>query len=299
MFFKPSKFTHSKIENVELKTHWRVPIKITENLLESPILISDLKISEFKFDKGVFQPGQGVSVRPLERKSFFELLKHIGRKERTWLQDIIQALENLNGEAHFKDIKAEVGKIRKKFNPSWDRTVQKELERHSSDSDVWKSRWKGKEDLFYNKSKGKGVWGLRSFNNNAENLESYNKKLEEEVKKKQNLSLAELKKRAGKNKKPKKKTVSTPHFERDVYVVVYVLKAAKGKCDLCSKNAPFKKKKTNEPYLECHHVKLLAKGGEDIIDNAVALCPNCHRKMHSLSLKGDIKKLSTKIEERN
>ncbi|MCH2545844.1 MAG: HNH endonuclease [Alphaproteobacteria bacterium] len=76
-------------------------------------------------------------------------------------------------------------------------------------------------------------------------------------------------------------------------------KAAKGKCDKCSKNAPFKKKKTNEPYLECHHVKLLARGREDIIDNAVALCPNCHRKMHSLSLKSDIKKLFTKIEKRN
>ena len=76
-------------------------------------------------------------------------------------------------------------------------------------------------------------------------------------------------------------------------------KAAKGKCDLCLKNAPFKKKKTNEPYLECHHVKLLVRGREDIIDNAVALCPNCHRKMHSLSLKSDIKKLFTKIEKRN
>ena len=51
--------------------------------------------------------------------------------------------------------------------------------------------------------------------------------------------------------------------------------------------------------LECHHVKLLVRGREDIIDNAVALCPNCHRKMHSLSLKSDIKKLFTKIEKRN
>ena len=60
-----------------------------------------------------------------------------------------------------------------------------------------------------------------------------------------------------------------------------------------------KLQKGSESYLECHHVKLLARGGEDIIDNAVALCPNCHRKMHSLSLKSDIKKLFTKIEKRN
>jgi len=27
------------------------------------------------------------------------------------------------------------------------------------------------------------------------------------------------------------------------------------------------------------------------MNNAVALCPNCHRKMHSLNLKSDQKKL--------
>ncbi|WP_068985414.1 HNH endonuclease [Lysinibacillus xylanilyticus] len=32
----------------------------------------------------------------------------------------------------------------------------------------------------------------------------------------------------------------------------------------------------------------LWKGGEDTIENCVALCPNCHRKMHSLALNEDI-----------
>ena len=34
------------------------------------------------------------------------------------------------------------------------------------------------------------------------------------------------------------------------------------------------------PYLEVHHVKTLAEGGADTIDNAVALCPTCHRALH-------------------
>jgi 5-methylcytosine-specific restriction enzyme A len=34
------------------------------------------------------------------------------------------------------------------------------------------------------------------------------------------------------------------------------------------------------PYLEVHHVKPLAIGGSDTIMNAVALCPNCHRRAH-------------------
>ncbi|MEO1942713.1 MAG: HNH endonuclease [Candidatus Thioglobus sp.] len=37
-----------------------------------------------------------------------------------------------------------------------------------------------------------------------------------------------------------------------------------------------------------HHIHQLADGGEDTTENAVALCPNCHRMMHSLNRKSDI-----------
>ncbi|MBN7827375.1 HNH endonuclease signature motif containing protein [Bowmanella dokdonensis] len=33
-------------------------------------------------------------------------------------------------------------------------------------------------------------------------------------------------------------------------------------------------------FLEVHHVIRLADNGPDTIDNAVALCPNCHRALH-------------------
>jgi 5-methylcytosine-specific restriction protein A len=35
-----------------------------------------------------------------------------------------------------------------------------------------------------------------------------------------------------------------------------------------------------EWFLEEHHVVPLPVGGPDIIENTVALCPNCHRKCH-------------------
>ena len=80
----------------------------------------------------------------------------------TWVKDVQIALKNLGGEAHLSKIFDEVKKIRKDLNQTWTRTVQKELERHSSDSRVWKSKHKGKEDLFYSaKGIGEGVWGLR------------------------------------------------------------------------------------------------------------------------------------------
>lgn len=34
------------------------------------------------------------------------------------------------------------------------------------------------------------------------------------------------------------------------------------------------------PYLEVHHIIFLAQGGDDTVDNAEALCPNCHRRKH-------------------
>ena len=67
-------------------------------------------------------------------------------------------------------------------------------------------------------------------------------------------------------------------------------KKANGRCQLCGMPAPFSDK-NGEPYLESHHVKWLSKGGEDSIDNVVALCPNCHRKMHVVNDVDDLEKL--------
>lgn len=55
-----------------------------------------------------------------------------------------------------------------------------------------------------------------------------------------------------------------------------------GKCQWCKAEAPFIDN-YGEPYLEEHHVQELANGGKDEIDNVVAVCPNCHRKIHILN----------------
>ena len=69
-------------------------------------------------------------------------------------------------------------------------------------------------------------------------------------------------------------------FRRNPDVIAEVLIRAKGICELCSMAAPFLRASNNTPYLEVHHRIMLADGGEDTIANAVALCPNCHRKLH-------------------
>lgn len=78
---------------------------------------------------------------------------------------------------------------------------------------------------------------------------------------------------------PARQQLTTAQFVRDAAVVAYVLKEADGKCESCLNPAPFIKA-NGLPYLEVHHVKHLAYGGSDTVSNAVAVCPNCHRKFH-------------------
>ena len=82
------------------------------------------------------------------------------------------------------------------------------------------------------------------------------------------------------NKEPTQKEVLSYQFERDPKVSAYVLQKANGICNDCNKKGPFISKRTNMPFLEVHHITQLKDGGEDIIGNVVALCPNCHRKRH-------------------
>lgn len=65
-------------------------------------------------------------------------------------------------------------------------------------------------------------------------------------------------------------------------------------CELCEEPAPFQRK-DGAAYLEAHHIIWLARGGQDTIENTVALCPNCHRRMHLLNLAADVLKLKLKL----
>jgi 5-methylcytosine-specific restriction endonuclease McrA len=68
-------------------------------------------------------------------------------------------------------------------------------------------------------------------------------------------------------------------YKRNPYVKAFVLKLSKWICECCRIDAPFIKE-NGFPYLEVHHIRHLANQGSDRIQNAVALCPNCHRRMH-------------------
>ncbi len=71
----------------------------------------------------------------------------------------------------------------------------------------------------------------------------------------------------------------TKVVHRDALVKEITKRNANGYCDLCGEPAPFRTKK-GEPFLEVHHIITLSNKGPDKVTNTVALCPNCHRKIH-------------------
>ncbi len=127
-------------------------------------------------------------------------------------------------------------------------------------------------------------------------IEAVQQSEKEKVKEVQRHSIEEIKEKAKtiETKNVSSKEVKTVYRERNQYIAEYTKERSKGICDLCGKEAPFKEK-NGRPYLESHHVITLADGGPDGIYNTVAICPNCHRRIHVLKNREDIEKLENII----
>lgn len=89
----------------------------------------------------------------------------------------------------------------------------------------------------------------------------------------------------------KERITTVKQYSRSIIVSEFARRMAKGICQLCGENAPFLNKE-GEPFLEVHHIKELANGGSDSLDNVIALYPNCHRKIHILHDEEDIEFLT-------
>jgi hypothetical protein len=78
---------------------------------------------------------------------------------------------------------------------------------------------------------------------------------------------------------PRLMHTTTPVYQRDPAVKAWILHKARGLCELCDKPGPFLRP-DGERFLETHHVIELGSGGTDTVNNVVALCPTCHRRLH-------------------
>ena len=128
---------------------------------------------------------------------------------------------------------------------------------------------------FYIKSLGFKV--LETKNGFGDLFNDFDEKVEESLtgsdeKRKKRLTVA--------NRIPTKRKVEIEIFNRNPDVVAETLLRSNGICEECKNEAPFMRLKDGTPYLEVHHKIRLAYGGEDTVENAIAVCPNCHRKEH-------------------
>ncbi len=81
------------------------------------------------------------------------------------------------------------------------------------------------------------------------------------------------------NQNPASRQATVTLIDRDPDVKAWLLDNSNGVCESCNSKAPFISS-TGIPYLEVHHVKRLADSGPDTLENAVAVCPNCHKALH-------------------
>lgn len=164
----------------------------------------------------------------------------------------------------------------------------------NADTSIWQSYKRASNKIFENKSitahKPKIAYGKTLLNNfwtsglkveNSLTPEDLNINLEKQISYYKTLSQKErLKKLKTANPKPEKVIVTHFAFKRNPLVVIEVLDRANGVCEKCKQPAPFLKDNDGKPYLEVHHIVPLSEDGGDTIENAIALCANCHRHAH-------------------
>jgi 5-methylcytosine-specific restriction protein A len=68
--------------------------------------------------------------------------------------------------------------------------------------------------------------------------------------------------------------------KRSEAVKIAVRRRANGVCEGCESPAPFNDRH-GRPFLEAHHIFQRADDGPDNPSAVIALCPNCHRRVHS------------------
>lgn len=169
-----------------------------------------------------------------------------------WVDDIIQAFENLGGTAEYSELYDEVREVREEPLPkTWKAIVRNRVETHSSDSENFDGN-----DLFYSVDGiGSGTWGLRNFTPRAADLEA-------------SMDDAD----AGSS--------SPDRIEQSVYRVLRDTQLARrikswhgNHCQICGERLSIS---DGSFYSEAHHIKPLGRGGPDVAENIICVCPNHH-----------------------
>ncbi|KQB91414.1 MULTISPECIES: HNH endonuclease [Geobacillus] len=205
------------------------------------------------------------------------------KQPRRWVDEIIDVLNELGGQAHLSEIYDHVKKRGiMNISKTYEATIRRTIETHSSDSDAFY----GNEDLFYSvHGKGSGVWGLRNILSNQEiqlfksnishiqeqELESLIQNASDEdinrtLSNFDHSGSIELKQTFRKIRKVSRKTVQ---YLKEIYNY---------SCQICGVNH-------QHPYgvnvVEAHHIEYFSISLNHQPSNIVILCPTHHRLVHA------------------
>ena len=192
---------------------------------------------------------------------------------KPWLEEIIEALEELGGHGTLADISQKVFDrdiMDFNLNKHWKDRIRGTIYHHSSDCDIYTSEVGGTKDIFYAVSgKGNGHWGLRSFQPSENRVD-----ITED-----DLGFSE----------GKKKLRQHIYRERNPRVILLAKQKFKeqhnGKlfCEICGFDFQEKYGDIGEDFIEGHHtipVSELNEGHITRIDDIALVCSNCHRMLH-------------------
>ncbi|WP_429104392.1 HNH endonuclease [Aeromonas allosaccharophila] len=169
----------------------------------------------------------------------------------SWADDLVQAFENLGGQAELADIYDEIEKIRLNLTPAWKSSVRERIQRHSSDSAAYNEK---NPDLFYSlEGLGNGVWGLRS-------------------------KVATTPLATDLNSGEENPSVSPQviyRILRDSTLAIKIKLLHSNTCQICRTTIELQ---NGQLYSEAHHIIPLGSphNGPDTPGNMLVLCPNCH-----------------------
>lgn len=243
------------------------------------LLSSDIAVKEVD-RSALIHGGSGI---PKEISHFFNT-EDLGIQQK---HDIVLELFGVKHNRHI------VNKLNNRTQMSWNAEFQKEVQSNFPEhydyiiDNVGEQPETGAFIVFHRKGEDHYIV---TFENQIKNVDItpslpkdtvVRRALERQVKESKRDKPEERRERLAKaHKKPSQFKATTVQFKRNPDVIVEVLNRANGFCECCKSPAPFNRKSDGTPYLEVHHTIPLAKGGDDTVENAEALCPNCHRMKH-------------------
>ena len=185
----------------------------------------------------------------------------------TWRDKIIEALNNLGGEALLSEIYDEVAnRTGETITVSFKASIRDALERNSSDS----VKYNNKYDVFYCvHGKGNGKWGLRNYEVTEDNMNitqddsgfsEGRQLLKKHLCRERNHSLI---------KKAKDK------FKQEHEGKIF--------CEVCGFDFHLKYGELGEDFIEAHHTKAVSQMEENEktkIEDIAMVCSNCHSMLH-------------------